>query len=829
MPFQLSPGVNVTEIDLTTIVPAVATSDGAIAGIFNWGPVGERMLIDSEQKLLTVFGKPNSNNAETWFTAANFLSYSNRLYVVRAANTTTLHSRNDVASSAYANGDSVWTYTEFDPSGIIDTGTTHSAISLTDANMSYSLNDQVYFENDGNNDLDIGLTDKTFYYISYVDTDKYALSATYGGANIILTSTGPSTTYYTSKVVLDYTVKNSVDYQNRETPFPDNMTFVAKYPGAIGNSLKISIVDSPEAYSSAVATDGNINHEFDVIQVDAGYDTGTIKAGKFNVQAELNIHTGSSTANVMFTPYSFTTEAGAVGDNPDAVTFDGTLQNAADYSAVWAGNLVVGDYLKLGNTSIGVQSLKIANIGESVQQGIDGYSVSITFEHPYRLHTNFVANTTVNSELTRTWEFYNVVDNVPQASEYSVQFGDGAIDGVHVVISDAMGMFTGVPGTILETYNNLSRATDAKGVGGGNIYWKDVINQSSQYVWVANAPFASGLASELMATGSTAAHTYMFGFGTDGYRESNAPLGVIASGSDHFVSAEDVDISLILQGKPIAGSTTDNASGLTINNFQLANYLIDNIVEQRKDCVAFVSPDDTLISAQRNNEATAIVAWRNAVHDSSYAVMDSGYKYQYDRYNDIYRWIPMNGDTGGLCARTDNQRDPWWSPAGFNRGQIKNLVKLRFNPRKADRDVMYKNGVNPVVSFPGQGTVLYGDKTLQSKPSAFDRINVRRLFIVIEKAISTASKFTLFEFNDEFTRAQFKNLINPYLRDVQGRRGITDFLVVCDGTNNTPERVDRNEFWGDIYIKPARSINFIQLNFVAVRTGVQFSEVVGQF
>jgi phage tail sheath protein FI len=209
--------------------------------------------------------------------------------------------------------------------------------------------------------------------------------------------------------------------------------------------------------------------------------------------------------------------------------------------------------------------------------------------------------------------------------------------------------------------------------------------------------------------------------------------------------------------------------------------------------------------------------------------MDSGYKYQYDRYNDVYRWIPMNGDVAGLCVRTDNTRDPWWSPAGFNRGQIKNLVKLRFNPSKADRDLMYPKGINPVVTFPGQGTVLFGDKTCQTKPSAFDHINVRRLFIVLEKAIATAAKFFLFEFNDDFTRAQFKALVNPYLRDIQGRRGITDFLVVCDGTNNTGEVIDGNRFVGDIYIKPARSINYIQLNFVAVRTGVQFSEVVGKF
>jgi phage tail sheath protein FI len=209
--------------------------------------------------------------------------------------------------------------------------------------------------------------------------------------------------------------------------------------------------------------------------------------------------------------------------------------------------------------------------------------------------------------------------------------------------------------------------------------------------------------------------------------------------------------------------------------------------------------------------------------------MDGSYKYQYDRYNDLYRWIPLNGDIAGLCARTDQTNDAWWSPAGFNRGQIKNIVRLGYSPKEAERDTLYVNNINPVVTFRGEGTVLYGDKTLQSKPSSFDRINVRRLFIVLEKAISSASKYSLFEFNDPFTRSQFKNLVVPYLRQIQGRRGITDFYVVCDETNNTPQVIDSNQFVGDIYIKPARSINFIQLNFVAVGTGVQFSEVIGKF
>ena len=227
------------------------------------------------------------------------------------------------------------------------------------------------------------------------------------------------------------------------------------------------------------------------------------------------------------------------------------------------------------------------------------------------------------------------------------------------------------------------------------------------------------------------------------------------------------------------------------------------------------------------DEATDVLAFRNTLTSTSYAVLDSGWKYQYDKYNDKYRWIPLNADVAGLCARTDAIADPWFSPGGLNRGQIKNVVKLAYSPDKTDRDTLYKKGVNPVVAFPGEGTVLFGDKTLLAKPSAFDRINVRRLFIVLEKAIATAAKYQLFEFNDAFTRAQFRNLVEPFLRDIKGRRGIYDFRVICDETNNTGEVIDRNEFVADIYIKPARSINFISLNFIATRTGVAFEEIVG--
>jgi phage tail sheath protein FI len=303
-----------------------------------------------------------------------------------------------------------------------------------------------------------------------------------------------------------------------------------------------------------------------------------------------------------------------------------------------------------------------------------------------------------------------------------------------------------------------------------------------------------------------------------GADDFNPTVGELDDGYSYFADADIVDVNLVMAGK-----APDGTDGVTH-----ATNLID-LCEGRKDCVAFISPRRadvvgiTTGAAQTNN----VKGFFDNLSSSSYAMFDSGYKYMYDKYSDVYRYVPLNGDIAGLAANTDNVADPWFSPAGYNRGQIRGVVKLAFNPTKGQRDILYPARINPVCTFPGQGTILFGDKTALARPSAFDRINVRRLFIVLEKAIATAAKYQLFEFNDAFTQAQFRNLVEPFLRDVQGRRGITDFSVVADATNNTGEVIDRNEFVADIYIKPARSINFITLNFIAVRTGVSFSEIGG--
>lgn len=412
------------------------------------------------------------------------------------------------------------------------------------------------------------------------------------------------------------------------------------------------------------------------------------------------------------------------------------------------------------------------------------------------------------------WTYAGNFDSAPGTSDYAAA-KSSTNDELHIVVIDTNGAISGTAGSILEKFAYISKASDAKNSDGSTNYYKDVLNNRSKYVWwTRHNTEGTNWGTAATVTASFALLTASDTYNLTGGADATVTSGDLQRAFDLFENPDSVDVSLLMTG-PVADNT-------------IPNYVIA-LAESRKDTVVFLSPPQVNVVDNVGSEASDIVTFRNTLTSSSYAVMDSGYKYQYDKYNDTYRWVPLNGDIAGLCVRTDSQRDPWFSPAGTNRGVIKNVVKLSWNPTKTERDELYKTGVNPVVTFPGEGTILYGDKTLLSRPSAFDRINVRRLFIVLEKAIARAARSSLFEFNDEFTRASFVNLVEPFLRDVQGRRGIYDFRVVCDTTNNTPEIIDRNEFVGDIYVKPARSINYIQLNFVAVRTGVSFDEVVGQF
>lgn len=694
MAVLLSPGVNVSEFDLTTIVPQVSTSAGAIAGIFAWGPVMQRILISSEKQLVQQFGAPNANNYQTWFTAANFLGYGNTLWVVRCANTNSNAINSNCAYNAIANS-----------------------------------------------------------------------TAT---ANVLVCTVNNIPAFYQRT-------------QQNVTAFDTNVQYVAKYPGGLGNSLLVSQCDTANAWSS--------NITFTTAGVPLSFTPGS------------NIAT-------MFT-------SGNVATNTTANTLLTSI----------TGNTIVGDYILAGNSSVGTQYMQLT--ATSISSNSTNSTLTMAFNTNYRMPYATAPNTYIQ----RFWQYFNVTGGPPVQSAYMQQFNPNSavLDTMHVVVVDNQGLVSGTPGTVLETYLDVSRATDSNMVGGQTNYYQTVINQKSQWVWAVNDRGNAVSNTTLNIANSTNLLPMVTPFvaGQDGFPEGNTDVGTIFFGYNLFQSKEDVTIDLLMQGRPIGGSTT--SGGITVANFLLAQYLIENIVNYRKDCVVFISPDDAIITGNQGNEAQATVNWRNVVDTTSYAVMDSAYKYMYDKYNDVYRWVPCNGDVAGLCARTDMTNNAWWSPAGYNRGEINNAIQMRWNPKQTDRDLLYSNGVNPIVTFPGQGTILFGDKTLQNKPSAFDRINVRRLFLVLERAISTAAKFTLFEFNDAFTQLQFRNLINPYLRNVQGLRGITDFLVICDATNNTPQIVDSNQFIGDIYIKPARSINFIQLNFIATATGVAFSTVVGTY
>jgi hypothetical protein len=389
-------------------------------------------------------------------------------------------------------------------------------------------------------------------------------------------------------------------------------------------------------------------------------------------------------------------------------------------------------------------------------------------------------------------------------------------DEMHLIVLDTGGLFTGTKNSVLEVWPYLSKGLDAVDSLGNSNYYKNVIANNSKYIYVMDPVDYSNTVSTWglpLANTQYATVSGSYSVSLVKGNDSQPSTANVISAFSRFASADDVSLSFIITGD---ADTT------------VQQYTIDSIAESRKDCMTFISPPSSAVINQFGNETSNIITWTGTLaRSSSYTVADSGWKYMFDKYNNVYRWVPLNGDIAGLCISTTTTRAAWYSPAGFNRGQIKNAVRLSWNPNKTQRDTLYSSGVNPVVSFPGQGIILYGDKTLQIKPSAFDRINVRRLFIVLEKTISQAAQYSLFEFNDEFTRAQFVALVTPFLRDVQGRRGIYDFRVVCDTTNNTPQVIDSNQFVGDIYIKPARSINFIQLNFIAARTGVDFNEIVG--
>ena len=670
MGFQVSPGVEVKEVDLTNIVPAVSTTIGAVCGPFEKGPVSEITSISSEKQLVEVFGKPNANNFEYFFTAANFLQYSNSLRVVR----------------------------------------TESALK----------------------------------------------NASSGGSGIL--------------------IRNTLHYQES---FADGQgthgTWSARTAGIHANGIKIDICDKNNfsEMSNKQVNDASASAAEATITMDA-FDAADFAVGEV---------------------IEFYSDAGG--------TVFATGHEAQKY--------------EITAVDTSAETITIRQLDDPAGSGL-------------------IADLADDSYVKRYWRFSDLFDTAPGTSEFASARGVGD-DEIHIVVYDSSGRQTGfdndVAGerlnSVLETFAFVSKHPEASTPQGNSNYYPDVIYRDSKFIYWGDHPTsaidASGdwgqpLSSDLSVQGSKFFNKLATGVenvdrstlanGTDDYAVTD---GEQLTAYARFDDGEAVDVNLIMAAK--ATST-------------LATNLV-TIVEKRKDALVFISPEraDVVGAADSNTQTTNVKNFFDLLPSTSFAVFDSGYKYQYDRFNDVYRYVPLNGDIAGVTAFTESVADAFFSPAGFTRGQIRGAVKLAYEPNKDQRDTLYKARINPVNSFPGQGTVLFGDKTALAKPSAFDRINVRRLFIILEKAIATAAKFQLFEFNDEFTRAQFKNLVEPFLREIQGRRGITDLKVVADESNHTGEVIDRNEFVADIFVKPTRSINFITLNFVAVRTGVAFTEIGG--
>ena len=659
MAFQVSPGVQVNEIDLTNVVPAVSSTTGAFAGSFQWGPVDEVVTVSDAKGLVENFGSPLNTDsaAEDFYTAESFLKYGSSLRIVRV-NSTGVYSANGSGAST-------------------------------------SL-----------------LKNSSDYITNYQDGSA---AATVG-------------------------------------------KFISKFAGSKGNSLKVSVCASSDAYYN---------------------DNVTLTDGIESV--------GQTTITV---------DASNVFAVRDLIKFDGH------------------DTMYRVLTLPDVTSITIEAVGQPAGSGL----------------TSAVAD---GSNISRYWEFHGLFNKAPAKSHSATVAGVGE-DEVHVVVVDEDGLFTGTPNTVLESFGFLSLASDSKDAQGASNYYKNVLETQSEYV------YWSGHSTAMLASAGET-RTIAQSSGTPFLRPSLHENTSLSGGADgrlstagqkhgawttHFGDAELIDISFLLVGS----SRTDDGSGaeqdLLADWTTLTNQAI-LLCEARKDCMAIVSPRraDVVNVSSESTQSSNVITTCNTASSSSYAVLDSTWVYQYDRFNDRYVWIPASSHTAGIMARSDLQRDAWVSPAGFSRGQYLGITKLALNPKQASRDDLYRARVNPVATFPGQGTILFGDKTALSTPSAFDRINVRRLFIVLEKAIATAAKAQLFEYNDSFTRAQFRSAVEPFLRDVKNRRGLTDFSVICDETNNTDSVIDRNEFVCSIFVKPAKSINYITLNFVAARSGVVFKEV----
>jgi hypothetical protein len=801
----VSPGVRIREVDLTVGgITAANNQVGAIAGPFQKGPVNVPILIETENDLLNTFGKPISSDAqyEYWLGASSYLSYGGILRVVRCDGTA-LNNANSTGIGSTA-GTAVKIKSTEDYNNSYTTATDWAWAARNPGSWANNLKVCVI---DAAADQRLGIGSTGNVRVGFAVTAGF--SATVAGIGITTTETG------VIKGIVTRVNVGSIDVK-----------ITAKSSGA--GSTVFAETSYSEGSTSAFESNATVyisNNDNTFVSVGTNLEINTGIATFFGV-----VSAGSSVMN----PISSTTAF------PGNISAGATIQSFT--SGILASNTTFAGYGSTTISGIGMSSILLS----SSPTGVAGTyvfgiynSVNDTSNDSTSVSDWYNEQTLGLSNATVYWK--NIAPR-PRTSQYASE-RSGRNDELHVVVVDDTGAVTGTAGNILEKYTNLSKALDAKISPSEANYYKDIIANNSQYIFPGLAPTGdktkfstvSGVTSAsnttwgLEAQGSTfnciGASIYNLAGGRDysgvssvgGY---SVGLSDVISAYRNFTNPAEYKIDFLIGG-PSGGTSIQESQAK-------ANELIA-IAENRKDCVATISPHkaDVVNQANSDTQTNNIVNFFDPLTSSSYAVFDTGYKYVYDRFNNQFRYVACNADVAGLMARTSINQYPWFSPAGASRGALNNAVKLAYNPSQAQRDTLYPKRINPIIFSPGAGIILFGDKTALSYTSAFDRINVRRLFLTIEASIERAARAQLFEFNDTITRANFINIVEPYLRDVKSKRGITDFVVVCDESNNTPDVIDGNQFKADIYIKPARSINFIGLTFVATRTGVSFEEIIG--
>ena len=807
MPLNLaSPGIVVREVDLT-VGRVDPTSDkiGGIVSPFAQGPVELPTIIENENNLYNVFGKPYSTDKhyEHWLTASSYLAYGGSLRVVRADD--------DGLKNAYVGSGS----------SIKIKSLEHYEQLSYDENVIASK--VVVSKNPGSwaNGLRIGIIDaKADQILGPISTASVtSFSATISDRSGTITGSASTIGITTTAITLGQEVNCDVN------------GVVSAGTTVIGISTNVITISSSSLSAASVTT------TFDFGSTTT--TTAAIAVGYGITQAISSTLPGAGSTSTL--------NGYLKGIITEVQSNQISVKVLSHVSA--AGTETLVDYQPAGVWAFSsTGTIGVHTNGQSVAYGTTTYTSASDWFDQQNLVIGTETVGTATTEKTIKW---NTIANRPSTSSYASARG-ARFDELHLVVVDSLGNVTGNAGTILEKHLSLSKAKDAQFSVGSPSYWRKYLSTNSNYVFGGSSPtgitttgFSTGFTlqsdngwdqdAEGIIFSATGQYNQIFANGLDyggkvGVTSTGSltsTISKLSTGYGIFENSDNYAVDFLIMGS--ANYEKENAQAL-------AQQLI-SVAEQRKDALAFISPyrqafltDTSVGTVEVNSDSTIterVLSFYAPLTSSSYAVFDSGYKYMYDRFNDTFRYIPLNGDIAGTCARNDINNFPWFSPAGTTRGAILNAVKLAYNPSKTQRDRLYSERINPVIFSPGSGIVLFGDKTGLSKSSAFDRINVRRLFIYLEDAISAAAKDQLFEFNDEITRTNFVNIVEPFLRDVQAKRGIQDYVVICDETNNTAAVIDNNEFVADIYIKPARSINFIGLTFVATRTGVSFEEVIG--